>query len=224
MIYDMSGIYLSSLTGIRNNSSSSNNSLDKEAFLRLLLQELEMQDPLEPMETKDMISQLSQLTSLEQITNLTSAVKDFVEAQTSVSPAQLASLIGKYVVVKNNTVNLVDGQSDSIIFNVDEDAHIVLQILDENGKVVRTEDLGTVQAGVHAWQWDGRDDNGISVEDGSYTYHIYKLTSSGLEEIGGMEGGVVEAVQIKNGEGYVLVNGSLYPVDSILEISQEGDA
>ncbi|KAF2959846.1 MULTISPECIES: flagellar hook assembly protein FlgD [unclassified Thermotoga] len=224
MIYDMSGIYLSSLTGIRNNSSSSNNSLDKEAFLRLLLQELEMQDPLEPMETKDMISQLSQLTSLEQITNLTSAVKDFVEAQTSVSPAQLASLIGKYVVVRNNTVNLVDGQADSIIFNVDEDAHIVLQILDENGKVVRTEDLGTVQAGVHAWQWDGRDDNGISVEDGSYTYHVYKLTSDGLEEIGGMEGGVVEAVQIKNGEGYVLVNGSLYPVDSILEISQEGDA
>jgi flagellar basal-body rod modification protein FlgD len=127
-------------------------------------------------------------------------------------------------VVKNNTVNLVDGQSDSIIFNVDEDAHVVVQILDENGKVVRTEDLGTVQAGVHAWQWDGRDDNGISVEDGSYTYHVYKLTSDGLEEIGGMEGGVVEAVQIKNGEGYVLVNGSLYPVDSILEISQEGDA
>lgn len=224
MIYDMSGIYLSSLTGVRNNSSSSSNSLDKEAFLRLLLQELEMQDPLEPMETKDMISQLSQLTSLEQITNLTSAVKDFVEAQTSVNLAQLASLIGKYVVVKNNTVNLVDGQSDSIIFNVDEDAHVVVQILDENGKVVRTEDLGTVQAGVHAWQWDGRDDSGISVEDGSYTYHIYKLTSSGLEEIGGMEGGVVEAVQIKDGEGFVLVNGSLYPVDSILEISQEGDA
>jgi len=224
VIYDMSGIYLSSLTGVRNNSSSSSNSLDKEAFLRLLLQELEMQDPLEPMETKDMISQLSQLTSLEQITNLTSAVKDFVEAQTSVNLAQLASLIGKYVVVKNNTVNLVDGQSDSIIFNVDEDAHVVVQILDENGKVVRTEDLGTVQAGVHAWQWDGRDDSGISVEDGSYTYHIYKLTSSGLEEIGGMEGGVVEAVQIKDGEGFVLVNGSLYPVDSILEISQEGDA
>jgi flagellar basal-body rod modification protein FlgD len=224
VIYDMSGIYLSSLTGIRNNSSSSSNSLDKEAFLRLLLQELEMQDPLEPMETKDMISQLSQLTSLEQITNLTSAVKDFVEAQTSVSPAQLASLIGKYVVVRNNTVNLVDGQADSIIFNVDEDAHIVLQILDENGKVVRTEDLGTVQVGVHAWQWDGRDDNGISVEDGSYTYRVYKLTSSGLEEIGGMEGGVVEAVQIKDGKGFVLVNGSLYPVDSILEISQEGDA
>jgi flagellar basal-body rod modification protein FlgD len=224
VIYDMSGIYLSSLTGVRNNSSSSSNSLDKEAFLRLLLQELEMQDPLEPMETKDMISQLSQLTSLEQITNLTSAVKDFVEAQTSVNPAQLASLIGKYVVVKNNTVNLVDGQSDSIIFNVDEDAHVVVQILDENGKVVRTEDLGTVQAGVHAWQWDGRDDNGISVPDGSYTYRVYKLTSSGLEEIGGMEGGVVEAVQIKDGEGFVLVNGSLYPVDSILEISQEGDA
>jgi flagellar basal-body rod modification protein FlgD len=224
VIYDMSGIYLSSLTGIRNNSSSSSNSLDKEAFLRLLLQELEMQDPLEPMETKDMISQLSQLTSLEQITNLTSAVKDFVEAQTSVSPAQLASLIGKYVVVRNNTVNLVDGQSDSIIFNVDEDAHVVVQILDENGKVVRTEDLGTVQAGVHAWQWDGRDDNGISVPDGSYTYRVYKLTSIGLEEIGGMEGGVVEAVQIKDGEGFVLVNGSLYPVDSILEISQEGDA
>ncbi|ACM24089.1 MULTISPECIES: flagellar hook assembly protein FlgD [Thermotoga] len=223
MIYDLGNIYYSTLQGVRTNYTASK-TLDKDAFLRLLLQELEMQDPLEPMETKDMISQLSQLTSLEQITNLTSAVKDFVEAQTSVNPAQLASLIGKYVVVKNNEVNLKDGEADSIIFNLDEDANVVIQILDENGNLVRTEDLGSVEAGVHGWQWDGRDDNGVSVEDGTYTYHVYKVTSSGLEEIGGMEGGLVEAVQIKNGEGFVLVNGSLYPVDSILEISQEGDA
>ena len=224
MIYDLGNIYYSTLQGVRANSTASK-SLDKEAFLRLLLQELEMQDPLEPMETKDMISQLSQLTSLEQITNLTSAVKDFVEAQTSVNPAQLASLIGKYVVVKNNTVNLKDGEADSIIFSLDQDAHVVVQILDENGNVVRTEDLGTVEAGVHGWQWDGRDDSGVSLPDGTYTYHVYRIsTDGGLEEIGGIEGGLVEAVQIKDGEGFVLVNGSLYPVDSILEISQEGDA
>ncbi|PLV59374.1 flagellar hook assembly protein FlgD [Thermotoga sp. KOL6] len=222
MIYNLDNVYYSTLQGMRANTSNGK-TLDKEAFLRLLIQQLEMQDPLEPMETKDMISQLSQLTSLEQITNLTSAVKDFVEAQTSVNPAQLASLIGKYVVVKNNTVNLSNGESESIIFNLDQDAHVVIQILDENGNVIRTEDLGNVQAGVHAWQWDGRDDSGVSVEDGSYTYNVYKVTSEGMEEIGGIEGGVVEAVQIKNGEGYVLVNGYLYPVNSILEISQEGD-
>ena len=40
------------------------------------------------------------------------------------------------------------------------------------------------------------------------------------EEIGGLEGGIVEAVQIKDGKAYVLVNGNLYPIDSIIEISE----
>ena len=36
----------------------------------------------------------------------------------------------------------------------------------------------------------------------------------------GVEGGIVEAVQIKDGKAYVLVNGNLYPIDSIIEISE----
>lgn len=45
-------------------------SLDKDAFLRLLMTQMSHQDPLNPMEDKDMLAQLAQFSSLEQMNNL----------------------------------------------------------------------------------------------------------------------------------------------------------
>jgi len=217
MIHDVSFLYYSTLTGIR---SKVGGVLDKDAFLQLLIQELKSQNPLEPMETKDMIAQLSQLTSLEQVTNLTKAVEEFVRVQTSVNPAQLASLVGKYVVVKNNTLSVANGQADGIVFYLEQESRVIVRIEDENGNVVRVEDLGYVKPGMRAWQWNARDNNGIPVRDGKYVYHVYRVNEKGeLVNIGGIDGGTVSAVQIKNGKAYVLVNGNLYPVESIVEIS-----
>ena len=217
MIHDVSFLYYSTLAGIRSKVSGV---LDKDAFLQLLIQGLKSQNPLEPMETKDMIAQFSQLTSLEQVINLTKAVEEFVRVQTSVNPAQLASLVGKYVVVKNNTLSVANGQADGIVFYLEQESRVIVRIEDENGNVVRVEDLGYVKPGMRAWQWNARDNNGIPVRDGKYVYHVYRVNEKGeLVNIGGIDGGTVSAVQIKNGKAYVLVNGNLYPVESIVEIS-----
>lgn len=47
-----------------------NNSLDKEAFLKLLVTQLANQNPLNPVEDKEFIAQLAQFSSLEQMQNL----------------------------------------------------------------------------------------------------------------------------------------------------------
>ncbi|GAF75633.1 unnamed protein product [marine sediment metagenome] len=44
--------------------------LDKDAFLRLLVLQMQNQDPLEPMDNADMLAQLAQFSSLEQMNNL----------------------------------------------------------------------------------------------------------------------------------------------------------
>ena len=220
MIFDvgLGGIYQSTLEGLR--SQGIRKELDKNAFLLLMLTELQHQDPLEPLKNKDLIAQLSQLTALEQIMNMSKAVQEFVEAQQMVNPAQLASLIGKYVVMRSNEISVQDGEAESIVFNLDEPAHVVIRIYDENDNLIREEDLGIVEEGMHAWAWDARNDDGISVPDGTYKYEVVRVDGTNEEEIGGLEGGVVEAVQIKDGRAYVLVNGNLYPIDSIIEISE----
>ncbi len=220
MIFDvgLGGIYQSTLEGLR--SQGIRKELDKNAFLLLMLTELQHQDPLEPLENKDLIAQLSQLTALEQIMNMSKAVQEFVEAQQMVNPAQLASLIGKYVVMRSNEISVQNGEAESIVFNLDEPAHVVIRIYDENDNLIREEDLGIVEEGMHAWVWDARNNDGIPVPDGTYKYKVVRVDGTNEEEIGGLEGGIVEAVQIKDGKAYVLVNGNLYPIDSIIEISE----
>ncbi len=78
--------------------------LDKEAFLELLVTELQNQDPTQPMENKDLVAQLSQLSSTEQITNMSQAIQEMVNSQMSLNKLQAASLIGKTVVVNDNTI------------------------------------------------------------------------------------------------------------------------
>jgi len=220
MIFDvgLGGIYQSTLEGLR--SQGIRKELDKNAFLLLMLTELQHQDPLEPLENKDLIAQLSQLTALEQIMNMSKAVQEFVEAQQMVNPAQLASLIGKYVVMRSNEISVQNGEAESIVFNLDESAHVVIRIYDENDNLIREEDLGIVEEGMHAWVWDARNNDGVPVPDGTYKYKVVRVDGTNEEEIGGLEGGIVEAVQIKDGKAYVFVNGNLYPIDSIIEISE----
>jgi len=220
MIFDvgLGSIYQSTLEGLRGQGIKKE--LDKNAFLLLMLTELQHQDPLEPLENKDLIAQLSQLTALEQIMNMSKAVQEFVEAQQMVNPAQLASLIGKYVVMRTNEISVQNGEAESIVFNLDGPAHVVIRIYDENDNLIREEDLGIVERGMHAWVWDARNNDGIPVPDGTYKYKVVKVDGTNEEEIGGLEGGMVEAVQIKDGKAYVLVDGNLYPIDSIVEISE----
>ncbi|NLX61708.1 MAG: flagellar hook capping protein [Tissierellia bacterium] len=52
------------------NSNDINNSLDKEAFLKLLVIQLANQNPLNPIEDKEFIAQLAQFSTLEQMQNL----------------------------------------------------------------------------------------------------------------------------------------------------------
>ena len=49
---------------------------DKDMFMRLLLAQIENQDPLKPTDQTDFVAQLAQFSSLEGIQNLNSTVQD----------------------------------------------------------------------------------------------------------------------------------------------------
>lgn len=69
------------------NERTATSDLDKEAFLKLLMTQLQYQDPLEPMDNTAFVSQMAQFTALEQMQNL----------NTTMTNSQAFSLIGKGV-------------------------------------------------------------------------------------------------------------------------------
>ena len=85
----------------QNNGVKDNSSLDKDAFLSLLVTQLEYQDPLSPQDNSEYVAQLAQFSSLEQMTNMVDKLSDvytLVEnIDTSVLVGQLSGMIGKDV-------------------------------------------------------------------------------------------------------------------------------
>ena len=76
-----------------------NTTLDKDAFLQLLVTQMRYQDPLDPQDNSEYVAQLAQFSALEQMTNVadtTSAISNLVNnIDTSVLVGQLSGMIGK---------------------------------------------------------------------------------------------------------------------------------
>lgn len=84
-----------------------NDQLDKNAFLMLLITQLQYQDPLNPLDDKEFIAQMAQFSALEQMQNLN---------QTTVN-SQAYSMVGKYVVGSLN--NAITGETTQVSGRVD---------------------------------------------------------------------------------------------------------
>ena len=76
-------------------------SLDQNDFLKILITQLQHQDPTSPVEDKDFIAQMAQFSSLEQITNMSSG---FQKMSSLLSSSEASQVLGK-------TVEINDGQS-----------------------------------------------------------------------------------------------------------------
>lgn len=79
---------------------SKRSELGKMDFLKLLVAQLQHQDPLKPLEDKEFIAQLAQFNSLEQMINLN---QNFEKAQQFQMLTQASSLIGKSVAAISTT-------------------------------------------------------------------------------------------------------------------------
>lgn len=113
-------------------TESSNSSLDKEAFLQLLVAQMKYQDPLEPTSNTEYISQLATFSSLEEMQNLNSTME----------ATQAANLVGKQVIIKvtssTGETSYVTGQVDYI---VRENGNTYLSV---NNGLYSIDDLDTV--------------------------------------------------------------------------------
>lgn len=85
---------------LKNNKTTKetgNSSLDKDAFLKLLVAQLQNQDPTSPMDDKEFISQMAQFSSLEQMQNVAKSIDSLSEIAQQSQLMQYNDFIGKEV-------------------------------------------------------------------------------------------------------------------------------
>ena len=73
------------------------NELGKDAFLQILITQLQNQDPTQPMDDKEFISQMAQFSSLEQMQNMSTAMEKLLASQQQLQLMNYTSFIGKEV-------------------------------------------------------------------------------------------------------------------------------
>ncbi|MFJ4396550.1 flagellar hook assembly protein FlgD [Pseudomonas sp. NPDC089396] len=152
-------------------SKTGNDTLGKDAFLQLLVTQMQNQNPLDPQDNSEFVAQLAQFSSLEGITNLNDSVSTITNALASSQALQASSLVGRSVIVQNDkavvdTAESFNGQI--IVPQAIGEAKVTIK--DKDGNTVKTIELGEQKAGYADFIWDGTNSSGEKVEPGTYTF------------------------------------------------------
>lgn len=114
--------------------TTGNNSLGKDEFMKILITQLQNQDPLNPMEDREFIAQMASFSSLEQMMNMTKMFEGFIANQTNSLIVQNSQMIGKEVkyityqgiddeemeeVTKTGIVTAVSFKGGEMVFELD---------------------------------------------------------------------------------------------------------
>lgn len=101
----------------KNTERQKNQTLDKDAFLKLMTVQLQHQDPLSPMDNSEYINQMAQFSSVEQLSNISSAMTSNNSLSVTIADqlAQLTSLIKTMNETNSGTSTDVKTGQDKII-------------------------------------------------------------------------------------------------------------
>ncbi len=158
--------------------------LGKEDFMKLFVEQLKNQDPMNPMENYEVASQLAQYSSLEQLVNINENFKNFTELTSKNLYFQGVNLIGKDITYEGNEIKYDPASSSNIKIDFKlnegcEEANV--NIYDKDGNYLRTLSLKNVDAGDNSVQWDGKTADGSTVPAGIYNYKIAAYNGNGTQ-------------------------------------------
>lgn len=202
-----------------------------DTFLKLLVAQMNNQDPLNPVDNSQVTSQMAQISTVTGINSLNSTVTQLVSQLQQSQAVQSSQLTGHTVLVPGNSLTLAStsagGSTSSQTlaayggFSLGQAADSVsVTVKDSNGATVRTINLGALGAGVQDFSWDGTTDSGSQAAAGSYSYSVnaqaagktVSTTAYSAQQVVGV------APQSDGSLQFLLSNGSQVAFSSIAQI------
>ncbi len=205
--------------------SQSGDGVDKEAFLQLLVAQLEDQDPLNPMEGTEFVDQMATFTQVEQQIAQSQAL-DLISLQlTGLASNEAVSLIGKDVTIRGNKIAFDGENATGASATLDRSASdVTVTIRDAQGNAVRTMEMGPQAGGAMSVPWDGRDDAGNVLPSGSYSMDISaRDESGGVVDVSQDVSGRVVGVSFDKGfPELILDSGARAPISDLISVAGQG--
>ncbi|MBI5491399.1 MAG: hypothetical protein HY893_00540 [Deltaproteobacteria bacterium] len=200
-------------------SAGVNDAMGKDSFLKLLVTQLQNQDPLNPTDNTQFVAQLAQFSSLEGITNLNTSMDSVSKGMASLESYNSAGLVGRVVKAGGNQFGFA---GSPVVFGYDlanTAASTSINVYDGAGRAVKNITMGPAQGGYYEVNWDGTDDSGNVVSPGAYTFTV-NAKDANNSVVGALPyvTGLVSSVTLDAGKASLNVGGTVVSMDNVKEI------
>ena len=196
-----------------------NGILGKDDFLKLLLVQLQYQDPTSPTDAETILNQTSQLAALESTQNTTDALAKLSASLASSQQFSTIAAIGKTADLGSDSIAYTEGSSSTFeVYFPNSVEQGIVNITSEDGTAVGTLDLGTNPAGVYQFTWDGLDAAGNAASSGIYSVNASYTDQNGNAQQTRLGAYPIESMRFENGNTLVKVGSSYVPLENIVEI------
>ncbi len=167
---DSNASLIASLNGATTSKATSATTEASDRFLKLLVTQLQNQDPMNPMENAELTTQLAQMSTVEGINKMNASLDGLVAQFKASQVLQGASLVGRQVLAEGDVLNLGSGGAAGAIELDGAADSVKVKVFGGNGALLQTLDLGKQDAGLVRFAWDGTDADGVAQALGEYTF------------------------------------------------------
>ena len=161
-------------------ASATANANTEDRFLKLLVAQLQNQDPLNPMDNAQVTSQMAQINTVSGIDKLNKTVAGLNSQLVQLQALQGVTLVGREVTVAGDRLAVADGVAvGGFDLNAAADS-VKVDILNAAGRLITTLDLGAQGSGRQAFEWP----SDTVTDGGGYRFRV-TATSGSASVLGG---------------------------------------
>lgn len=134
-------------------SSSAAAANTEDRFLKLLVAQLQNQDPLNPMDNAQVTSQMAQIQTVSGIDKLNTTVAGLNGQFAQLQVLSGVALVGRSVLIDGNRLVAENGTGQAGFELASQADRVKIEVLDGAGRVIDTAELGTLASGRHSFDW-----------------------------------------------------------------------
>ena len=202
-------------------AAPANQSLGQDAFLKLLMAQLQNQDPLQPTDGTEFVTQLAQFTQVQQSVAQSTTLGNISTQISGLANSNATDLVGKTVSIQGKGFNW-DGTfaATANVTLAGPAQQVTVAIQDSQGNVVRTMKLGAEPGGTLPITWNGADDSGQPTPAGNYSLNVTAADANGQSvNVSTTVSGVVNKVSFDQGYPVLtLTSGATAPVSDLVSV------
>jgi len=133
--------------------TTANDAGSADRFLKLLVAQMQNQDPMSPMDNAQVTSQMAQINTVSGIEKLNASVQSLSGQFVQMQALQGATLVGHDVVVPGDRLSITDAHAQGGFELANAADSVKVEVLAASGKVLDTIDLGAQSSGLHSFNW-----------------------------------------------------------------------